>query len=82
LLGVCAMTFRRYIDRYKEEGLDGLIDKRLQQVSCRRAPVDEFMRMVDRYRNRHRGHYYSWYKREGGTRSYAWVKSSQQKAGE
>jgi len=85
LLGVCARTFRRYIDRYEEEGLDGLIDKRLSQVSCRRAPVDEVMRMVDRYRNRHRGwnvkHYYSWYKREGGTRSYTWVKSSLQKAG-
>jgi len=85
LLGVCARTFRRYIDRYEEEGLDGLIDKRLSQVSCRRAPVDEVMRMVDRYRNRHRGwnvkHYYSWYKREGGTRSYTWVKNSLQKAG-
>ena len=45
LLGVCARTFRRYIDRYEEEGLDGLIDKRLSQVSCRRAPVDEVMRM-------------------------------------
>ncbi len=27
LLGVCARTFRRYIDRYEDEGLDGLIDK-------------------------------------------------------
>jgi transposase len=24
LLGVCARTFRRYIDRYEEEGLDGV----------------------------------------------------------
>ena len=46
LLGVCARTFRRYIDRYEEEGLDGLIDKRLSQVSHRRAPVDEVMRLV------------------------------------
>ena len=38
LLGVCARTFRRYIDRYEEEGLDGLLDKRLTQVSHRRAP--------------------------------------------
>ena len=29
LLGVCDRTFRRYIDRYEEEGLEGLIDKRL-----------------------------------------------------
>ena len=33
LLGICARTFRRYIDRYEEEGLDGLIDKRMSQVS-------------------------------------------------
>ncbi len=29
LLGVCERTFRRYIDRYEDEGLDGLIDKRM-----------------------------------------------------
>lgn len=84
LLGICARTFRRYIDRYEDEGLDGLIDKRLSQVSCRRAPVDEVMRLVDRYRNRHRGwnvkHYYSWYKRDGGQRSYSWVKNALQSA--
>ena len=28
LLGVCARTFQRYIDRYEEEGLDRLLDKR------------------------------------------------------
>lgn len=54
LLGVCARTFRRYIDRYGEEGLDGLIDQRLSQVSHRRVPGDEVMRLVDRYRKRHR----------------------------
>ena len=36
LLGVCERTFRRYVDRYEEEGLDGLVDKRLGQVSARR----------------------------------------------
>ena len=37
LLGVCERTFRRYVDRYEDEGLDGLVDKRLSQVSARRA---------------------------------------------
>ena len=46
LLGVCPRTFRRYIDRYEEAGLEGLVDKRLSQVSHRRAPVDEVMRLV------------------------------------
>ena len=34
LLGICPRTFRRTINRYEE---DGLIDKRLAQVSHRRA---------------------------------------------
>ena len=50
LLGVCERTFRRYIDRYGDEGLDGLIDKRLKHLSHRRAPVDEVVRLVDCYR--------------------------------
>lgn len=85
LLGVCERTFRRYIDRYEEEGLSGLIDKRLEQVSHRRAPVDEVMALVDRYRGRHQGwnikHFHAWYKKDGGLRSYSWVKSRLQEAG-
>jgi transposase len=49
LLGVCERTFRRYIDRYEEDGLQGLIDKRLSQLSPRRAPVDEVMRLAHVY---------------------------------
>ncbi len=37
LLGVHERTFRRYIDRYEEGGVEGLIDKRLSQASHRRA---------------------------------------------
>lgn len=85
LLGVCARTFRRYVDRYEEEGLEGLIDKRLEQVSGRRAPVDEVMALVERYRGRHLGwnvkHFHAWYRRDGGRRSYSWVKSRLQEAG-
>jgi transposase len=85
LLGMCERTFRRYVDRYEEEGADGLFDKRLTQASCRRAPVDEVMRLTDQYRSRYMGwnakHYYSWYCRNGGSRSYTWVKSRLQEAG-
>jgi transposase len=84
LLGVCERTFRRYIDRYEEAGLEGLIDKRLSQISQRRAPVDEVLRLVDQYRCRHDGwsakHFYAWYRRDGGTRSYTWVKCRLQEA--
>ena len=85
LLGVCERTFRRYIDRYEEAGLEGLIDKRLEQVSQRRAPVDEVMRLVECYRRRHEGwnakHFHAWYRRDGGRRSYTWVKNQLQEAG-
>jgi len=43
LLGVCDRSFRRYVDRYHDEGLDGLIDKRLSQVSHHKAPTDEVL---------------------------------------
>ncbi len=46
---MCARTFRRYVGRYEEEGLAGLIDKRLEQASQRRAPVDEVMALVELY---------------------------------
>lgn len=84
LLGVCERSFRRYIDRYEEEGLQGLIDRRLGQISHRRAPVDEVMALTTSYRARHMGwtakHYYAWYKRAGGKRGYTWLKRELQKA--
>jgi transposase len=85
ILGVCSRTFRRYIVGYKENGQEGLNDKRLTQASHRRAPVDEAMSLGERYSSRYRGwnvkHFYSWYSREGGKRSYTWVKNTLQKQG-
>ena len=43
LLGVCPRSFRRYMNRYEEEGLEGLLDRRLNRVSPHRAGVDEVM---------------------------------------
>jgi len=57
---------------------------RLTQVSHRRAPVDEVISVTERYRKRHLGwsakHFYSWYRRDGGRRSYTWVKQRLQDA--
>ena len=71
LLGGCERTFRRYIDRYEDESLDGLIDKRLTQVSHRKAPVDEVPRLEALYQESYDGwnikHFYSFYRdRHGG----------------
>jgi transposase len=85
IFGVCDRTFRRYINRYEESGVEGLSDKRLTQASFRRAPVDEVMAVADLYKIRHRGwnvkHFYSWYRRDGGNRSYSWVKNTLQSKG-
>lgn len=84
MLSVSDRTFRRYVDRYNEDGLEGLSDKRLTQVSARKAPVDEVLALVERYELRHKGwnvsHFHSWYKRDGGTRSYTWIKNQLQAA--
>ena len=86
LLNVCPRTFRRYINRYEENGMNGLIDKRLGQVSQRRAPVDEVMALEALYRD----HYDSWnikhfheryQAHHDGGRSYTWVKQRLQAAG-
>lgn len=86
LLGVCDRTYRRYLARYEEQGMEGLIDQRLGQISHRSAPVDEIVALADLYNYRYQGftvkHFYSWYQRShGGIRSYTWVKNTLQGKG-
>ena len=86
LLGMCDRSFRRYLARYEEFDLQGLIDKRIEQVSHRRAPVDEVMNLVALYSTQYEGwnvrHFHGWYRREHeGSRSYTWVKNGLQAAG-
>ncbi len=85
ILGVCDRSFRRYINKYEESGLDGLLDQRLGQPSHRRAPVDEMIKLQDLYSTRYQGwnvrHFHTWYQREHqGKRSYSWVKNKLQSA--
>ncbi len=51
-LSVSERQFRRQCRRYENDGVEGLIDLRLGQVSARRAPVDEVLRLVNQYRDR------------------------------
>jgi transposase len=86
LLGVCDRTYRRYLVRYEEQGMEGLIDQRLGQISHRSAPVDEIVALADLYNHRYQGftvkHFYNWYQRShGGIRSYTWVKNTLQGKG-
>jgi transposase len=85
LLGVSERTFRRQIGRFEAEGMDGLIDRRMAQVSSRRALVDEVLGVVRLYGSDYLGwnvkHFHTWYERKhGGTRSYSWVKNTLQEA--
>jgi transposase len=85
LLGVCERQFRRQCRRYEDEGIDGLIDLRLGQVSSKRAPVDEVTRLVEQYRSRYVGwtvkHFYSKYREHKGQRSYNFVRLVLQREG-
>lgn len=84
ILGVCDRTFRRYTQRFDDGGMEALLDKRISQASHRLAPVDEVFALAERYRKRYLGwnarHFHSHYQRDGGTRSYTWVKTRLQEA--
>ena len=54
LFGISERTFRRWRDRYQEDGPAGLADRRLRP-SLRRAPVAEIERMLGLYRDLYRG---------------------------
>ena len=55
LLGVSERTFRRWRDRYDEEGEAGLIDRRLGKASGGRVPVDRAEEVEALYRERYQG---------------------------
>lgn len=86
ILGVSDRTFRRYITAYDDQGLDGLIDHRMEEISAKKAPLHEVLRLQEDYRTRYFGwnvkHYYSKYRRALiNPRSYTWVKNQLQSAG-
>lgn len=86
LLGQCERSFRRHVERYATDGLEGLLDKRLSQISKRRAGGAEVDRVVRLYKSGFAGwnvaHFHSKCRAEfKGTRSYSWVKTVLQGAG-
>jgi hypothetical protein len=54
-------------------------------MSNRRAPADEVLKLTEQYRTRYLGwnvrHFHHWYRKDGGTRSYSWVKKRLQEEG-
>lgn len=51
MLGMSERTFRRWRDRLRDEGPEGLIDGRIGKPSSRRASEDEILRMLGLYRD-------------------------------
>ena len=80
LLGQCERSFRRHIERFEADGLEGLLDKRLSQISERRASGAEVDHVVQFYKSSFAGwnvaHFHSKYKAElSWARSLSWLKS-------
>jgi len=85
-LGVSERTFRRQRARYEEEGLSGLLDRRLGKVSPHRIGADEVDRVLNLYRTRYTGwtvkHFHErLVEKHGLRRSYGWTKSVLHAAG-
>ena len=55
LLGVGERTFRRWRQRFEDDGEAGLLDRRLGKVSGRRVRVDREMEVETLYRTRYSG---------------------------
>ncbi len=86
LLGMSERQFRRYRDRFEEDGLEGLVDRRLGKPSPKRVPARERDRMLELYREAYRGwnvkHFHEHLRRDHGFRwGYTWVKTQLHTAG-
>ena len=55
LLGIGERTFRRWVERYEEDGEAGLLDRRLGKASGKRVPVDRADEVEALYRTRYAG---------------------------
>ncbi|BCH29142.1 hypothetical protein MesoLjLc_10720 [Mesorhizobium sp. L-8-10] len=86
LLGMSERQFRRYRDRYAEEGLEGLRDRRLGKASGKRVPAEERQRMLELYATFYGGwnvrHFHEHLKERHGFRwGYTWTKTQLHAAG-
>jgi transposase len=86
LLGMSERQFRRYRDRYEEEGMEGLRDRRLGKASPKRVPSADAQLMLELYGGPYRGwnvkHFHEHLQRDHGFRwGYTWVKTQLHTAG-
>jgi transposase len=53
VLGVTERTFRRWCQRYEEDGLEGLLDRRIGKPSPKRVPPEWVARVAELYVERY-----------------------------
>ncbi|HWJ35959.1 MAG TPA: helix-turn-helix domain-containing protein, partial [Steroidobacteraceae bacterium] len=86
LLGVGERTFRRWCQRYDEDGEAGLLDRRLGKVSGKRVPAQQEAEVEALYRSRYSGftakHFHEHLVRDHGfSWGYTWTKTFLQSKG-
>lgn len=86
LLGVGERTFRRWRQRYEDEGEAGLLDGRLGKVSGKRVPSEREAEVEALYRTRYAGftakHFHEHLRRDHGFAwGYTWTKTFLQSKG-
>lgn len=80
LLGVGERTFRRWRQRFEDDGEAGLLDRRLGKASGKRVPVDREIEVERLYRTRYAGftakHFHEHLIRDHGfSWGYTWTKT-------
>ena len=86
ILGMSERTFRRFRQRYEEEGEAGLTDRRVGKASVKRVPVDRIEWMLELYQSQYRGwnvkHFHEHLvKRFNFNWGYSWTKHQLQVSG-
>jgi transposase len=86
VLGMSERQFRRYRDRFEEDGEEGLRDRRLGKPSPKQVPAAERLRILALYDELYRGwnvkHFHEHLVRDHGFRwGYTWVKTQLHTAG-
>jgi hypothetical protein len=86
LLGMSERQFRRYRGRYEDDGVEGLVDRRLGKPSPKRVPVGDARLMLELYGGVYRGwnvkHFHEHLVRDHGFRwGYTWTKTQLHTAG-
>jgi len=86
ILGISDRQMRRWKTHYERWGYEGLLDRRRQQPSPKRVPLEVVRQVLTWYRERYFElnvlHFHEKLRAEHGiTLSYTWVKNALQKAG-